>query len=76
MIAIVVLAISTLAAGYELRLLVYSKNVHDLIVSLFFLAIGLTFAALSLLNVDIPSPLLAVTNVFKPIHQFVVQLLS
>ncbi|MUT67013.1 hypothetical protein [Paenibacillus sp. NEAU-GSW1] len=76
MITIVVVAVSLIVAGYEFRLLIQSKSMRDIIVGFSFLAVALALVVLNLLNVDIPSPLSAVTNLFKPVHQIFVQLLS
>jgi|GEM_PF-3277686 len=60
----------------EFRLLARKKQKRDLVVGAALLAAGLTLGALSLSDVDLPSPLAFVEQLFGPTSRLVAKLLS
>lgn len=73
---IFILFIALFTVFWELRALKKDGRIREIVVSSCFLAIGLTLGVIEILNIQIPSPMLAVQYLFTPISQFVSSVLS
>ncbi|OXS59994.1 hypothetical protein B1A99_10745 [Cohnella sp. CIP 111063] len=76
MLLAIIMGVALAGSLIEYRFLARRKQKRDLIVDAALLAVGLTLGALSLSDIDLPSPLTFVEQLFGPTSRMVAKLLS
>lgn len=76
MLLAIIMGVALAGSLIEFRLLARKKQKRDLVVGAALLAAGLALGALRLSDVDLPSPLTFVEQLFGPTSRMVAKLLS
>lgn len=72
----VILAGSILATFYELRILKKKHYIREMVFSSALLTLGTVLVIFRMTNIELPSPLLGIQKMFKPLSEFIANLLS
>ena len=67
---------SILASLYEFRKLKEKQYIREITISSILLAIGAILIILQIVNIELPSPLVGIRTLFKPVSQLLAEILS
>ncbi|WP_201008114.1 hypothetical protein [Paenibacillus glycanilyticus] len=73
---LIILLIFLAGAFMEYRVLMKKRQIRDIVVSACFLSVGVALVLLRQLQVNLPSPMMGINVLFKPIDLFMSRLLK